>query len=183
MLLKHSILLALAILSLPAAAAAAPSPGHYYGTGHANLAWTPTFFAENAAGSGTLTTNLATFGEAMAFQMPITSMDLQVLTIFPGLPTSGHMTVSVPAAADPWWATYPGGVPPGITTGGTIDFTLAGHAEQHANAVTMYGTYTVSGATGQYAGLVSSGDWSSSATGGGSSFGPLLDFAIIGNYS
>lgn len=173
----------------PASFAAPPTPGlgHYYGNGHAELAWTNTTIPPSwdATGTGTLTTNLASLGEATVFQVPLTAFELRVLP--PGAPmpypTSGRMVMEVPGAGDPWWTTYPGGMPGGITTGGTIEFRLMGHVEHHAYATTIYGTFVVVSATGQYTGMASRGEWSGSATGGPGSFGSLYDFAVIGDYS
>lgn len=178
-----AILVPLLILA-PAAHAAVPN-GHFYGNGHTDMVWTYSIIPPYVDGTGTgyLTTNLATFGDAVAFGMPVTSMNLRVLPAAAPNPVHGSFVMSVPAAADPWWAGYPGGVPSGITTGGDITFTLTGYAEHHAYAVTLYGTYTVTGSTGQYAGMVSAGDWSGSTTGGGSSFGPYFDFAILGQFA
>lgn len=177
----------LATLALPLALAAPPSPGHWNGQGHADLTWTHTAIPPSwdATGTGYLTTNLASFGESMVFQLPITSLTLKALP--PGAPVpdplTGDLTLNVPASTDAWWATYGGGVPGGITTGGTITFHLAGGVEHHSFATTIYGDFVVTGATGQYAGMSSHGTFSGSATGGPGSWGQLYDFAMVGTYS
>lgn len=178
-------LLLAAVLATPLVLAAPPGPGHYYGQGHADMTWSSTFFPPSMDGTGTgyLTTNLATWGEAIAFGMPLTTMDLHVLPASAPQPVRGVMVMDVPSAADPWWASYPGGIPPGITTGGQVTFRLTGYAEHHPNAVTLYGHFVVVAATGQYAGMTSHGTWSGATTGGGSSFGPYWDFSVIGEYA
>lgn len=180
--LATMLTIAVALL-LPAASAAAPAR-HFYGNGHADVVWVSSFFPPYVEGTGTghLTTNLATDGGSIVFQLPITSFTVRVLPASAPTPVQGTLVLHVPSAADPWWASYSGGMPPGITTGGDITFDLAGYAEHHPFAVTLYGTFTVTGATGQYAGMVSSGDWTGSSTGGGSSFGPYFDFAMLGSY-
>lgn len=180
----RTILLAILVTTIPTALAVGPT-GHFYGQGHADMVWTSSFFPPYVDGTGTghLTTNLPTYGEAIVFQLPLTTVHLRVLPATAPTPVQGEFVLHVPAAADPWWATYGGGLPPGITTGGDITFTVTGYAEHQAFSVTLYGTYTVTAATGQYAGMVSSGDWSGSTTGGGSSFGPYWDFAILGQYA
>lgn len=173
-------------LMLPLALAGHGGPtGHYYGSGHADMTWTSSTLPPMVDGTGTghLTTNLATFGQAIAFQMPLPTVHLRVVPASAMVPVTGLMIMDVPAATDPWWATYPGGVPPGITSGGTVEFSLSGHAEHHPNAVNLFGAYTITAATGQYAGMTGTGQWSGSTTGGGSSFGPFFDFALVGSYA
>lgn len=171
------------LLALPAAIAVAP--GHFYGNGHADMSWVSSFFPPYVEGTGTgsLSTNLATFGEAIAWQMPLTTVDLLVLPASAPTPVQGTLVMDVPSAADPWWASYPGGIPPGIGAGGQVEMTLVGYAEHHPNAVTLYGTFTLTRSTGQYAGMVGSGDWTGATTGGPGSFGPYFDFAILGSYA
>lgn len=145
---------------------------------HVDSDWTSLTHAQEDAVGGRFMTNILCLGDAQSSRAGVADLTaFSVDTVGPHLPmgpaTGSFRLVNTGAAPEC----------PAIGAG-VITVTLAGRYEDHApgNAVTVFGTYTLSGA-GAYASVTGGGEYSMSFTGytdADSGWPILLDGAFVG---
>lgn len=177
--LRLTIVVLAATLAAPIAFAHHGSPFSTWVQFHADVDWTSPNNAVETGSGARFMTNIVCLGDAQSSRAGAADVTgFAVNTLGPHAvmgPHTGAYTIDVPAAAPEC---------PLASGAGTITFSFAGRYEDHApgNAVTVFGSYTVSG-TGFYATVTGGGTYSMSFTGTidpDSGWPTLLDGAFTG---
>jgi hypothetical protein len=169
---------ALTLAAAPIALAHHNSPFSTWMQLHVDSDWTSLTHAQEDAVGGRFMTNLLCLGDSQSSRANVGDLTaFSVDTVGPHLPMG--------PATSTFKLVNTGAAPECPTLGaGVITFALTGRYEDHTpgNAVTVFGTYTITG-TGAYATVTGGGEYSMSFTGftdADSGWPILLDGAFVG---